>query len=60
MSDEEAAELRTALNVHLYEMRAELTATEARAYRADLRNRLERLERIAARLTPTDELAAHG
>jgi hypothetical protein len=54
MSDEEAVELRTALNVHLHEMRTELTATEAREYKADLRNRLERLERVAARLTPTD------
>lgn len=58
MSDEEAAELRTALNVHLHEMRAELTATEAREYRAELRTRLDRLEGIAARLTSTDELAA--
>lgn len=58
MSEEEAAELRTALNVHLHELRTELTATEAREYRADLRKRLDRLERIAARLTSTDELAA--
>jgi hypothetical protein len=58
MSDEEAAELRTALDMHLHELRTELTATEAREYKADLRKRLDRLERIAARLTSTDELAA--
>jgi hypothetical protein len=58
MSDEEADELRTALSVHLHELRAELTGTEARDYKADLRKRLDCLEGIAARLMPTDELAA--
>ena len=51
MSDEEAVELRTALDVHLVELRAELAATDMREYRADLRKRLDRLERIAARLS---------
>ena len=55
MSDEEAVELRTALDMHLHELRAELTATEAREYRADLRKRLDRLERIAARLNSGPE-----
>lgn len=50
LSDEEALELRTALDVYLHELRAELTGTEAREYRADLRKRLDRLEGIAARL----------
>jgi hypothetical protein len=44
--------------MHLHELRTELTATEAREYKADLRQRLDCLERIAARLMPTDEIAA--
>jgi hypothetical protein len=55
MSDEEAVELRTALDVHLHELRTELAATEAREYRADLRKRLDRLERITARLSSSPD-----
>lgn len=55
MSEEEAVELRTALDVHLVELRAELAATDAREYRADLRKRLDRLERIAARLNASPD-----
>jgi formiminotetrahydrofolate cyclodeaminase len=50
LDDGEVSELRSALAVHLHELRAELTAADAREYRAELREQLERLERIAARL----------
>ena len=50
LDDAEAEDLRRALSVHLVELRAELAAADAREYRAELREELDRLERIAARL----------
>jgi hypothetical protein len=50
LDNEEAQELRSALSVHLIELRAELAVADAREYRAQLRDQLDRLERIAARL----------
>jgi len=50
LSDDEARDLGTALTAQLHVLRAELTAAEIRQFKHDLRERLERLERIAARL----------
>jgi hypothetical protein len=50
LDDEEVRELRSALSVHLIELRAELAVADARQYKAELREELKRLERIAARL----------
>jgi hypothetical protein len=50
LDDEEARELRSALSVHLVELRAELAVADSREYKAGLREELDRLERIAARL----------
>jgi hypothetical protein len=50
LSDDEARDLGTALTEQLHVLRAELSAADIRQARRDLRDRLERLERIAARL----------
>jgi hypothetical protein len=50
LTPEEARELKLALDVRLHSLRVELTFTDIREYRAFLRNRLDRLEAIAARL----------
>jgi hypothetical protein len=50
LDDEEVQELKSALSVHLIELRAELAIADAREYKAGLRQQLDRLERIAARL----------
>lgn len=50
LSDVEAEGLRTALSVRLLEMREELVRTDDRAYRADLKATLERLEGVFQRL----------
>ncbi len=50
IADEEAQELRTALDIRLHEMRTELVHTDDHAYRSDLRKSLERLEKIAEKI----------
>lgn len=50
VNDEEARELAEVLDARLREMRLELAHTDDRAYRSDLRDRYDHLERIAHRL----------
>jgi hypothetical protein len=50
LSDDEASDLGTALAEQLHILRAELSAADIRKFKHDLRERLDRLERIAARL----------
>ena len=50
LTDDEARELSTALEIRVHGLRAELAAADAREYRAELRRTLERVERIAAHL----------
>jgi hypothetical protein len=51
LTDEEARELGEALAAQLHSMRVELSAADVRQAKHDLRERLDRLEQIAARLT---------
>jgi len=50
LTDEEARELSDALTAQLHGLRFELSAADARQFKHDLRERLDRLEQIAARL----------
>jgi hypothetical protein len=50
LSEDEARELSEALAAQLHSLRFELTAADARQFRHDLRERLNRLERVAALL----------
>lgn len=50
VTDEEARELSEVLDTRLREMRMELAHTDDRAYRSDLRDRYEHLERLLNRL----------
>ena len=50
LTEDEARELSTALEIRVHGLRAELAAADARAYRAELRRTLDRVERIAAQL----------
>ena len=50
LSDEDASELSEALAAQLHSLRFELSAADVRQFKHDLRERLERLERVAARL----------
>jgi hypothetical protein len=50
MTDEEARELDQVLDGHLREMRGEIARTDDRAYRSDLRDRYDHLERLRLRL----------
>jgi hypothetical protein len=50
LSDDEAHDLETALTAQLHVLRAELSRADIRHYKHDLRERLDRLEEIAARL----------
>lgn len=50
LTDDEARELGDALTAQLHSLRFELTAADARQFKHDLRERLDRLEQIAARL----------
>lgn len=54
----EVHELELALDAQLYELRVELARAEIRDFKAELRQRLERLEEVAARLRAADA-AAH-
>jgi len=51
LTDDDASELDAALTRELHGLRTELAAAEDRAFRANLRARLDRLEGIAARLS---------
>ena len=55
LSDDEARELGSALEAQLHTLRFELSAADAREYKHELRARLERLERVAARLASEAE-----
>jgi hypothetical protein len=50
LTDDEARELSEALTAQLHSLRFELNAADARQFKHDLRERLDHLERIAARL----------
>ena len=50
LSDEEARALRVALEEHLHVVRTEFASTETRHFKERLRNTLDVLERVAARL----------
>ena len=50
LTDDEARELGNALTAQLHTMRFELSAAEVRQFKHDLRERLDRLEQVAARL----------
>lgn len=56
--NDEAQELKWALDIRLVEMRGELVRASDHAYRDDLRNSLSRLERVARRLH--EEMAKSG
>ena len=50
LSNEDASALSDALTAQLHSLRFELSAADARQFRHDLRERLERLEHVAALL----------
>ena len=58
LSDEDASELGEALTAQLHRLRFELSAADSRQFRQELRDRLDRLERVAAVLA--SETAAAG
>jgi len=51
LSEDEARELGYALEAERHRLLFELSAADTRNFKHDLRERLERLERVAARLT---------
>jgi hypothetical protein len=55
LSDDEARELGSALEAQLHGLRFELSAADRREYKHELRERLDLLERIAARLASEAE-----
>jgi hypothetical protein len=59
LTEDEARELKLALDVRLHSLRVELTFTDLHDYRAFLRARLDRLETIAARLDAAEAMAGH-
>jgi hypothetical protein len=59
VTDEEARVLDDLLAAHLKEMRMEIANTDDRAFRSDLRDRYDHLERLRLRLkqmTTSDEI----
>jgi hypothetical protein len=50
VTDEEARVLDEVLDGHLKQMRLEIAKTDDRAYRSDLRDRYDHLERVRQRL----------
>ena len=50
VTDEEARALDEVLDARLREMRGEIARTDDRAYRSDLRDRYDHLERLRLRL----------
>lgn len=55
LTDDEARELGNALTAQLHSMRVELSAAEVRQFKHDLRERLDLLEQVAARLARAAE-----
>lgn len=51
LTQEELRELKQALNDHLHSLRVELAGADLREFKAELRQRIERLEAVAARVT---------
>ena len=58
LDDSERMELQTALEVQLRSLRGELAHTDDRDYRRSVRERLDRLEQVASRVTPAQEAVA--
>jgi hypothetical protein len=58
LSDDEARALSDALTAQLHSLRFELSAADARQFRHDLRERLDRLEHVAALLASETAEAA--
>jgi len=58
LSDDEARELKLALETQAHRLRVELINADAREFRAGLRDELTRLERVTERLTAS--MAAGG
>jgi hypothetical protein len=54
LTEDEARELRIALDAQLHGLRVEYAATEARRFKARLRKTLDHLESISARLGSLD------
>jgi hypothetical protein len=50
ITDQEARELDQLLETQLHEMRGEIARTDDRAFRSDLRDRYDHLERLRLRL----------
>jgi hypothetical protein len=50
LTDEEARDLAAALMAQLHGMRVELSAAEVRQFKHSLRERIDRLEQVSARL----------
>jgi len=55
LTDDEARELGSALDAQLHRLLFELSAADSRDYKHELRERLDLLERIAARLASEAE-----
>ena len=58
LSDDDARALAEALKAQLHSLRFELSAADIRHFKHDLRERLEQLEQIAARLDRASEVEA--
>jgi hypothetical protein len=58
ITEEEARELDELLDQNLREMRGEIARTDDRAFRSDLRDRYDHLERLRLRLKQTSISAA--
>jgi hypothetical protein len=57
LTDDEARELGSALEAQVHRLLFELSAADLRDYKHELRERLDRLERIAARLASEAQAA---
>ena len=55
LTDDEARELRIALDAQLHGLRVEYAATEAHRFKERLRRTLDRLESVAARLATLEQ-----
>jgi hypothetical protein len=60
LTTQEARDLKLALEVRLHALRVELAWTDRKDYRAFVRERLDELESIAARLEPDADQAGHA
>ena len=54
LEQSEVPELEAALDAQLHELRVELASADSRDFKAELRERLLRLEAVAARLKAAD------